>query len=74
MSEELFESWHGEHQFDMLGWPKKSHLNKRQKYHFGPYIFSLLLIWFLHFGNGQFGFYYFQIAINLVSLEEDNGP
>ena len=31
-----------------------------------PYILRSQLIWSLHFGNNQFGLYYFQSAINLI--------
>ena len=39
----------------------------RQKHHFDSYILKSQLIWFLHFGNSQFGSYYFQLAVNLVT-------
>ena len=38
----------------------------RRKHNFGPYILGSQSIWSLHFGNGQFGPYYFQFAVNLV--------
>ena len=49
---------------------------KRRKHHFGPYILGLQLIWFLHFGNNQFGSCYFQLTFNLVitvNLLTENG-
>ena len=44
-----------------------SMIEYRRKHHFGPYILGLQSIWSLHFGNNQFGLYYFQFTINLVS-------
>ena len=37
-----------------------------EKHYFGPYILESQSIWSLHFSNGQFGPYYFQVAVNLV--------
>ena len=39
----------------------------RQKHYFGPYILRLQSIWSLYFDNSQFGSYYFQLTVNLVS-------
>ena len=38
------------------------------KYYFDSYILGSLLIWSLHFCSNQFGFHYFQLAANLVSI------